>query len=101
VCACKARKGPDRRSWAVADQTVLRAGCMALAVGAVVDLHFPSRDTQLLGASSQIHGRRAWSNEMVPAMLAGLLGNAKFCNAHGDGDGLGVVDVDAFARCYS
>jgi hypothetical protein len=97
VCSCKTREGSDRGSWAIADQTVLRAGCMALTVGAVVDLDFPSRNTQLLGTSSQIHGRRTWSNEMVPAMLAGLLGDAKFCNAHGDG--LGDFDVKAFARC--
>ena len=68
-----------------------------MTVGAVVDLDFPSRDTQLLGASGQIHGRRAWSNEMVPAMLTGLLGNAKFCNTHGEG--LGEFGVDAFTRC--
>lgn len=56
---------------------------MALTVGAVVDLDFPARDTHLLTASSEICGGSTWSCEMVPAMLASLGGDAKFCNAHG------------------
>lgn len=99
MCACKARERSNRGSWTVTDQPVFRAGCVALAVWAVVDLDFPSGDTQLLRAGSQIHGRGAWSNKMIPAMLAGLLGDAKFCDAHGGG--LGDVDVASLAKCCS
>ena len=55
-----------------------------MTVRAVVDLDFPARDPHLLTASGEVRGRCAWPDEMVPAMLAGLVGNAKFCNAHGD-----------------
>ena len=72
---------------------------MALAVGAVVDLDFPSRDAQLLGAGGQVCGRSAWSDEMIPAMLAGLFGDAKFCDAHDEGSS--DVEVDTFARSCS
>jgi hypothetical protein len=66
---------------------------MALTVGAVVDLDFPARDAHLLTAGGEVRGRCAWPDEMVPAMLAGLVGNAEFCNAH-DG-GMGDVGQDA------
>jgi hypothetical protein len=72
---------------------------MALTIGAVVDLDFPARDAQLLAASGQICGWSAWSDEMIPAMLASLVGNAKFGDTHvvASGD----VEVDAFAGCCS
>ena len=66
---------------------------MALTVRAVVDLDFPARDPHLLTASGEVRGRCAWPDEMVPAMLASLVGNAKFCNAHGGG--MGDVGQDA------
>ena len=64
-----------------------------MTVRAVVDLDFPARDPHLLTAGGEVRGRCAWPDEMVPAMLAGLVGNAKFCNAHGDGK----VDVEGDA----
>lgn len=66
---------------------------MTLTVRAVVDLDFPARDPHLLTASGEVRGRCAWPDEMVPAMLASLVGNAKFCNAHGGG--MGDVGQDA------
>jgi hypothetical protein len=35
---------------------------------------------------------------MVPAMLAGLVGDAKFSDAHGGGSG--NVEVDAFSKRF-
>ena len=67
-----------------------------MAVRAVVDLHFPARDPHLLTASGEVRGRCARPDEMVPAMLAGLVGNAEFCNAH-DG-GMGDDGQDAFCK---
>jgi len=64
-----------------------------LTVRAVVDLDFPARDPHLLTASGEVRGRCTWPDEMVPAMLAGLVGNAKLCNAHGGG--MGDVGQDA------
>jgi len=64
-----------------------------LTVRAVVDLDFPARDAHLLTASGEVRRRCAWPDEMVPAMLAGLVGNAKLCNAHGGG--MGDVGQDA------
>ena len=64
-----------------------------MTVRAVVDLEFPERDPHLLTASGEVRGRCAWPDEMVPAMLASLVGNAKFCNAHGGG--MGDVGQDA------
>jgi hypothetical protein len=60
---------------------------VALTVRAVVNLDFPARDPHLLTASGEVRGRCAWPDEMVPAMLAGLVGNAEFCNAHDGGKG--------------
>lgn len=57
---------------------------MALTVGAVVDLDLPPRDAQLLAARGQVCGGSAWSDEMVPAMLASLVGDAKLGDAHDD-----------------
>ena len=70
---------------------------MALTVGAVVNLDFPARDAHLLTASGQVCGWGTWSNEVVPAMLAGLVGDAEFCNAHGVGSG--DAEVNACTRC--
>lgn len=64
-----------------------------MTVRAVVDLDFPARDPHLLTASGEVRRRCAWPDEMVPAMLASLVGNAKFCNAHGGG--MGDVGQDA------
>lgn len=53
-----------------------------MTIRAVVDLDFPTRDTKLLTASSKVCGWSAWSDEMVPAVLASLVGDAKFGDAH-------------------
>lgn len=70
-----------------------------MTVGAVVDLDLPTRDAHLLAAGRQIRGWSTWPDEVIPAMLAALVGDAKFCDAHGVVSG--NVEVDAFARCGS
>lgn len=50
----------------------------------MVNLDFPTRDPHLLTASGKICRRSAGSNKMVPAVLAGLGSNTKFCDAHVD-----------------
>lgn len=65
---------------------------MTLTVGAVVHLDFPARDAYLLTTSRQIYGGSTWTDEMVPAVLASLVGDAKFGNAHDVA--LGDVEIE-------
>jgi len=81
----KAREGSNRRCWPVTDELVLKLGDVAVAVGAVVALDLPPRDAQLLSACGEVAGGAAWADEVVPAVLARMGGDAEFGDAHCSG----------------
>jgi hypothetical protein len=55
---------------------------VALAVWAVAGLDFPARDAEFLAASGQVGVVAAGTGKLVPAVLAGLRGNAELSDTH-------------------